>query len=164
MFENVIEWMRTHRYHEACYKLRGMQGRLYNGVCHGAVEPAPSPGLLPDVCMDCPHWRLGGGTEHQSPQRAAPATPSMVCPDKPDDLPAADVAKVVYGKPRTETRKVRLSVFLEQWPEAPLADDGVLDVCPTAVSAKHRGKHGGCAIIDRSCNECRREFWMQEAK
>ena len=61
-------------------------------------------------------------------------------------------------------RKTRQSVFLEQWPEATLADDGVLDVCPTAVSAKHRGKRGGCATIDRSCNECHREFWMQEVE
>ena len=61
-------------------------------------------------------------------------------------------------------RKTRQSVFLEQYPEAPLADDGVLDVCPTAVSAKHRGKHGGCAIIDRACNKCRREFWPQEVQ
>lgn len=81
-----------------------------------------------------------------------------------DDYNPVSAVEVVEKWAAAHPRKTRQSVFLEQWPEAPLADDGVLDVCPTAVSAKHRGKHGGCAIIDRSCNECRREFWMQEAK
>lgn len=81
-----------------------------------------------------------------------------------DDYNPVSAVEVVEKWAAAHPRKTRQSVFLEQWPEAPLADDGVLDVCPTAVSAKHRGKHGGCAIIDRSCNECRREFWMQVAK
>lgn len=81
-----------------------------------------------------------------------------------DDYNPVSAVEVVEKWAAAHPRKTRQSVFLEQWPEAPLADDGVLDVCPTAVSAKYRGKHGGCAIIDRSCNECRREFWMQEAK
>lgn len=114
MFENVIEWMRARQYHEACYKLRGMQGCLYNGVCHGAIELVTTPGVLPEACDGCPHWRLGGSTEHQSPQCAAPAEPSIVCIDTPDDLSAADAAKVVYGKPRTETRKVRLTEYSEE--------------------------------------------------
>ena len=81
-----------------------------------------------------------------------------------DDYNPVSAVEVVEKWAAAHPRKTRQSVFLEQWPEAPLADDGVLDVCPTAVSAKHRGKHGGCAIIDRSCNECRREFWMQEVE
>lgn len=77
---------------------------------------------------------------------------------------AAQIVKNTEDWSAAHPRKTRQSVFLEQYPEAPLADDGVLDVCPTAVSAKHRGKHGGCAIIDRACNKCRREFWSQEVQ
>lgn len=173
MFENVIEWMRARQYHEACYKLRGMQGRLYNGVCHGAIELVTTPGVLPEACDGCPHWRLGGSTEHQSPQCAAPAEASIVCVNTQEDsgetgaeykdckkliekyrarfesyqekahipcdggfredkpmlfaatvakacldelvkLPAADVAPVVRGKPRTETRTVQTEGYHEE--------------------------------------------------
>lgn len=110
MSENVIEWMRARQYHEACYKLRGIQGCIHDGVCHGAVELAPSPGVLPEACDGCPHWRLGGSTEHQSPQCAAPAEPSIVCVD----TPSAMGKTVVHGKPRTETRKVRLTEYSEE--------------------------------------------------
>lgn len=61
-------------------------------------------------------------------------------------------------------RKTRQSVFLEQWPEAYIHEDGYLDVCPLEVSAAHRDADGGCAIYDRLCPDCRREFWMQEVE
>ena len=41
---------------------------------------------------------------------------------------------------------------------------GYLDVCPLEVSAAHRDADGGCAIYDRLCPDCRREFWMQEVE
>ena len=53
-------------------------------------------------------------------------------------------------------RKTRQSVFLEQWPEAELYTDGVLDLCPGKISAAYRP----CAT--HNCFDCRREFWMQE--
>lgn len=62
-------------------------------------------------------------------------------------------------------RKTRQSVFLEQWPEAELTKDGVISICPIAVSAAYRNKTGGCASPTRPrCAVCRREFWMQEAE
>lgn len=59
-------------------------------------------------------------------------------------------------------RKTRQSVFLEQYPEAELTKDGVISICPIAVSAAYRDADGGCAVNDRKCAVCRREFWMQE--
>lgn len=56
--------------------------------------------------------------------------------------------------------KTRQSVFLEQYPEAELYIDGVLDLCPKRVSAAHRNGTSLCAT--RSCNDCRREFWLAE--
>ena len=61
-------------------------------------------------------------------------------------------------------RKTRQSVFLEQWPEAHIADNGVLDICPANVSAEHRDEHGGCTPIYLPCDICYREFWMKEVE
>lgn len=62
-------------------------------------------------------------------------------------------------------RKTRQSVFLEQWPEVELTKDGVISICPVAVSSAYRNKTGGCAspTLPR-CAVCRREFWMQEVE
>lgn len=62
-------------------------------------------------------------------------------------------------------RKTRQSVFLEQWPEAELTKDGVISICPIAVSAAYRNKAGGCASPTRpQCAVCCREFWSQEVE
>ena len=61
-------------------------------------------------------------------------------------------------------RKTRQSVFLEQYPEAELTKDGVISICPIAVSAAYRDADGGCAVNDRKCAKCCREFWMQEVE
>ena len=60
--------------------------------------------------------------------------------------------------------KTRQSVFLEQYPEACIGDDGVLRVCPCSISASHRNARGNCATMRRECPDCRREFWMQEVE
>ena len=61
-------------------------------------------------------------------------------------------------------RKTRQSVFLEQYPEANVGEDGVLRICPCTISAYYRDKTGGCGDPDMICATCRREFWMQEVE
>lgn len=61
-------------------------------------------------------------------------------------------------------RKTRQSIFLEQYPEACIGNDGVLRVCPCSISASHRDVRGNCATMRRECYDCRREFWMQEVE
>ena len=61
-------------------------------------------------------------------------------------------------------RKTRQDVFLKQWPEAYIHENGYLDICPLEVSAAHRDADGCCATLDRLCPDCRREFWMQEVE
>ena len=61
-------------------------------------------------------------------------------------------------------RKTRQSVFLEQWPEARIGDDGVLQIYPCSISASHRNALGNCATMGSECPDCRREFWMQEVE
>lgn len=59
-------------------------------------------------------------------------------------------------------RKTRQSVFLEQWPNARPADDGVLTFCP-----KRFDFNSSCLAKCHSlkkCSDCRREFWMQEVE
>lgn len=66
---------------------------------------------------------------------------------------------------REHPRKTRQSVFLEQYPEAELTKDGVISICPIAVSAAYRNKTGGCASPTRPrCAVCLREFWTQEVE
>ena len=61
-------------------------------------------------------------------------------------------------------RRTRQSVFLEQYPEARIGDDGVLQINPCSISASHRNARGNCATMRRECTDCRREFWMQEVE
>lgn len=61
-------------------------------------------------------------------------------------------------------RKTRQSVFLEQYPEACIENDGVLRIYPCLISASHRNARGNCATMSRECPDCRREFWMQEVE
>ena len=61
-------------------------------------------------------------------------------------------------------RKTRQSVFLEQYPEARIGDDGVLQIYPCSSSSSHRNARGNCATMGRECPDCRREFWSQEVE
>ena len=60
--------------------------------------------------------------------------------------------------------KTRQSVFLEQYPEAKLKQNGVITICPLEVSAAYREKDGSCAIRSGSCAECKKAFWLAEVE
>lgn len=60
-------------------------------------------------------------------------------------------------------RKTRQSVFLEQWPNAKIRKDGILDIYPCVVCTTKR-KDNNCESVAFSCVNCRREFWMQEVE
>lgn len=57
--------------------------------------------------------------------------------------------------------KTRQSVFLEQWPDAKVFVDGVIDLCPQELNS-----HYPCQSTDAKmrCQTCRREFWMKEVE
>ena len=57
--------------------------------------------------------------------------------------------------------KTRQSVFLEQWPNA-IVEYGTLTICPKVVLGRKGWAEDGCGGI--LCNNCRREFWMQEVE
>lgn len=80
-------------------------------------------------------------------------------------LDAASQIALVEKWSAAHPRKTRQNVFMEQYPEALLTEDGVVSICPIAVSAACRNKTGGCASPTRPrCDDCRREFWMQEVE
>ena len=57
-------------------------------------------------------------------------------------------------------RKTRQSVFLEQWPNCLMDDDGTVGMCP-----RNFDKNYMCDVKRSSgCTDCRREFWMQEVE
>lgn len=74
------------------------------------------------------------------------------------------LAKAVEMWAAEYPRKTRQDVFLEQWPDAQLDEDGVLKVCPELISAAYSNEDGGCVDLCRVCVDCRREFWMQEVE
>lgn len=73
-------------------------------------------------------------------------------------LCANEQVNLVEQWSKEHPRKTRQSEFLKQWPEAELDTLGVLDLCPSRVSAAYRN----CAT--NNCSDCRREFWMQEVE
>lgn len=79
------------------------------------------------------------------------------------DHPKESVA-VVEKWTEDHPRKTRQSEFLKQYPEASISKHGVLLVCPCPISASHRDAYGGCATIHRKCDDCRKEYWLQEVE
>lgn len=105
--------------------------------------------------------------EHKRMCAARPCVACPVCATGQgcieDDNPELVVATVEEWS-ASHPRKTRQSVFLEQYPEANISEHGVLLVCPCPISASHRNAHGGCATIGRRCDDCRKEYWMQEVE
>lgn len=60
--------------------------------------------------------------------------------------------------------KTRQSVFLELFPKAALAKDGVLTICPNAFSPVYKDERGRCKLPYAECDNCRREFWLAEVE
>lgn len=58
-------------------------------------------------------------------------------------------------------RKTRQSVFLEQWPNAKVSIDGVLDFCPLMLDKRYTCQS---TDVEMRCQSCCREFWMQEVE
>ena len=77
---------------------------------------------------------------------------------------AAQIVKNTEEWSAAHPRKTRQSVFLEQWPEAIVGDDGVLRVCPSPIFFSDRSAYNGCVRPNSTCSDCRREFWMQEVE
>lgn len=85
----------------------------------------------------------------------------------PINLPGANYTpeervKLVEEWSAAHPRKTRQSVFLEYWPNARPADDGVLTFCPKRFDF-HISCLAECHSL-KKCSDCRREFWMQKVE
>lgn len=98
-------------------------------------------------CKSCPLERVGCGLGTSAP-----------------DAEYEKIIAAVEQWSKEHPHKTRQSVFLEQYPEARIGDDGVLQINPCSISASHRNARGNCVNMRRECPDCRREFWMQEVE
>lgn len=80
------------------------------------------------------------------------------------DIDADTIVPIVEQWAKEHPVKTRQSVFLKHYPEAKRSEDGVLTICPMAVSAAYRNEKGGCKTYSCVCDDCRRKFWMQEVE
>lgn len=70
-----------------------------------------------------------------------------------------NIVTIVEEWSAAHPRKTRQSVFLEQWPNVAVSEDGVIKIrpCNLDVNAKKE-------CLGVTCDYCRRKFWMQEVK
>lgn len=57
-------------------------------------------------------------------------------------------------------RKTRQDLILEQWPNAETCKDKVLSACPKVFDSNFVCHFD---FQHKTCNDCRREFWLKEA-
>ena len=74
--------------------------------------------------------------------------------DSPEDV----VAEVEQWS-KEHPRKTRQSVFLEQWPNVAVSEDGVIKIRPCNLDVNARK---GCLGV--TCDYCSREFWTKEVE
>ena len=73
---------------------------------------------------------------------------------------AAQIVKNTEEWSAAHPRKTRQSVFLKQWPNCMMGNDGVVRMCPRNVDKMHACN----SLLFAGCTDCRREFWMQEVE
>lgn len=75
---------------------------------------------------------------------------------------AEDVVKEVEEWSAAHPSETRQSVFLAQWPNANIDDNGILKVCPKIVEGKNYIKSETCGQV--SCSTCREIYWSTEIR
>ena len=94
-----------------------------------------------DECEDCPVYK----------------TDFCTVPAKERSQESAEeIVELVEEWSAAHPRKTRQSVFLEQYPDAPLSY-GIVNIKPCQIVKNYT--YGDCSIVD--CPQCRKEYWMQ---
>ena len=60
--------------------------------------------------------------------------------------------------------KTRQSVFLEQFPNVLLDENGIIDISTCQVDSKQYSLNGKDCCKFKACSECRREFWLADVE
>lgn len=87
-----------------------------------------------------------------------------VSPKKRSQEEISEIVRRVEEWSAAHPRKTRQSIFLELYPETVLDGNGVITICPVALSKSHRSNSGECKNPENRCSDCRREFWMQKVE
>lgn len=69
------------------------------------------------------------------------------------------MGEVVENRFQGNHRKTRQDLVLEQWPNAETCSDNVFSACPKVFDSKFVCHFD---FQHNTCNDCRRNFWMQE--
>ena len=75
-----------------------------------------------------------------------------------------DVVKEVEEWSAKHPIKTRQSIFLEQYPETKLDENGIIELCPAMISINCRDINGECKKSANFCSDCCRDFWMQKVE
>lgn len=73
-----------------------------------------------------------------------------------------DAIAIVEQWANEHPRKTRQSEFLKQWPHAKMTNQGILPIQPCDIDTKSYEDSG--LNCDGYCDQCRRDFWMQEVE
>ena len=98
-------------------------------------------------CEGCPLERAGCGLGTSTP-----------------DEEYEKIIAAVEQWSKEHPRKTRQSVFLEQYPNARLDTNGLIDISPCRMDPGKYPFNGKDCCKFRSCGDCHREFWMQEVE
>lgn len=101
-------------------------------------------------CADCKLYHVQGDC--------------CIAPEKEKIDAFAEAIAIVEQWAAEHPAKTRQSVFLEQYPEAMLTEDGVLALCPMATSSEYRSEDNSCVSCCQKCGDCRRKFWSEEVE
>lgn len=77
-----------------------------------------------------------------------------------DDYDTTSVVQIVERWSAAHPRKTRQDVFLEQWPNARLDEDGYLAFFPCSLEAEYEK----IKCYNGECTDCRHEYWMKEVE
>ena len=89
------------------------------------------------------------------------ATPSI---GLEDDFDPVKVVEIIERWSVQHPRRTRQDVFLEQWPNAYVNEDGLLVIGPCVLDETQKKKNRRCGTAKENCYQCRKEYWMQEVK
>lgn len=79
---------------------------------------------------------------------------------------AERLVQIVEAWAKEHPHKTRQSVFLEQWPNATRDSGGVVSICPKLLDADISCTDDETERTElcKACDDCCREFWMQEVE
>lgn len=105
-------------------------------------------------CEVCPAFHVG-----ENGAQCAVGAASML--DAKEQIAIVEKWSIEHPKKKKKTRQ---EVFLKQYPEARIGDNGYICLCPGDVFDVYRDAYGNCAKPDAFCPNCRKDFWMAEVE